>query len=829
MSGWLCPLDDVPDAVFAGRMMGDGVAIDPTGDLLCSPADATVLNVHEAGHAVTLRLGCGAEILLHFGLDTVRLGSQGFTPLVIAGAKVRTGDPLLRVEINALASRVNSLMTPLIITDAACHDVVQHSHGRLVALGEPVLTLVARESVRPSDTGAGAAAFTPDSTVTIRIPLAHGLHARPSARLAQLVRGFDADVRLITKRATARLRSPSTVLALGLRHGDMVTIGAAGSQARDALDAVVAMIASGMGEAAPLFEASHGNSAPIVAPAAPRPGDQLSGVCASPGLAVGQAWSFALPEPEIAAANGDPAVELARFYAARAQLAERLGGKDGDVANAILGTHLALLEDEDILADTRAAIAAGASAGHGWRKVMQTQAARLRASPDPRFSERANDLLDLELQLQWRLVGQEMPTLDPPDGAILIADDLMPSQVATLDPQRLGGIATARGGPTSHVAIIAASKGIPALVALGPAVLAIVPDTEVILDAGAGVLQVAPDAELLGQTRQRIAHHAARKEAALASAMLEGRTADGARIEVFANLGKSDEAAPAVAAGAEGCGLLRTEFLFLDRASAPDEMEQADTYAAVADGLGGRPLIVRLLDIGGDKPAPYLPIGPEENPALGLRGIRVALANPAILDTQLRAIIRAGVGRDLRVMAPMIARVEELRAVREVLNGHSAAFGLDAPSLGVMVETPAAAIMADRLAAECDFLSIGTNDLSQYVLAMDRGNPMVAARLDGLDPAVLRMIDLCCRGAERHGKWVGVCGGLASDPLAVPILIGLGVTELSAAPAMLAEIKATVRAFTLARCRELAAAVLAVPTAQDVRALAGQAAKETGL
>ena len=835
MDGWLCPLDEVPDAVFAGRMLGDGTALDPLGEVLCAPADGTVASIHEARHAITLRLAGGVEILLHFGLDTVRLRGEGFLPLVAEGAIVRAGDPLLRVSASALAARVKSLITPIVITETAGHAITLRAEPGLVSRGDPILTLTMAEPAAPQ-AGEGTEAFSPAVAVDVRIPLAHGLHARPCAKLAGLARDFDAEIRLAAASRTARLRSPSAVLALGLRHGDRVTVQASGLQAEPAAEAIAAAIAGGMGEAAPFPAetrpvAAQASSTPVED--APPAGSSLSGVCASKGLAAGNAWLFTRPEPEIAETAADPSAERARFETARAQLASTLASRmhgGPDAGDAILDAHLALLEDEDLVAATHAGIAAGASAGHAWRQVMQAQAAILRASPDSRFAERADDMLDLELQLQWRIAGQEMPAMAPPQGAVLIADDLMPSQAAALDPQQIAGIATARGGPTSHVAIIAAGKGIPALVALGPRLLAIAPETTLVLDAGAGQLEVAPDKSRLAEALSEIARRTARKTVARAASALEGRTADGTRIEVFANLGKRGEAAPALELGAEGCGLLRTEFLFLDRADAPDEDEQAAEYTAISQALEGKPLIVRLLDIGGDKPAPYLPIGPEENPALGLRGIRVGLAHPDMLSAQLRAILRAGASGDLRVMAPMIARVEELRTVRAALSAEAAALGLATRlPLGVMVETPAAAVMAGNLAAECDFLSIGTNDLTQYTLATDRGNPVVAANLDGMDPAVLRMIDLCCRGAAEHGKWTGVCGGLASDPLAVPILIGLGVTELSAAPAMVAEVKAMVRAVTLARCRELASAALAASTTAEVRALARALVKETGL
>jgi phosphocarrier protein FPr/phosphocarrier protein len=665
----------------------------------------------------------------------------------------------------------------------------------------------------------------------LRVPLLHGLHARPSARLAQVAREFSAQVVIGRGDTHAAITSPSAMLRLGAGHGDTIVVMARGDQAEEAVAAVADMIASGMGEGAPFTVEEPVTKVPE-AVHAPVAGDVLQGVTAAPGLAMGTAWRMERLEPEIAATGAGVAQEQAALDAAVAGLRDRLAQdstQGSEAQQAILAAHAAFLDDGDLLGAARARIAAGASAALAWRQVMFDEAAALRASPDPRFAERAGDLLDLELRLQWQLAGREPPVQEPPMGAILIADDLLPSQVAGLDVARVAGFATARGGPTSHVAIIAASRGIAAVVAMGDGVLSIAPGTPLVLDAGVGRLEVAPEADRLTELQARREADIARREAALASAHLEGRTTDGQRIEVFANLGKLADAAKAVEQGAEGCGLLRTEFLFLDRACAPDEDEQTADYAAIARALDGRPMIVRLLDIGGDKPASYLPIAPEENPALGLRGIRVALDRRDILSTQLRAILRAGADGDLRVMAPMIARVAELREVRAALQAEAEALGLPMPSLGVMVETPAAAVMADALAAECDFLSVGTNDLTQYTLAMDRGNPAVAGGIDGLDPSVLRLIGQTCVGAEAHGKWVGVCGGLASDLLAVPILIGLGVKELSAAPAMVAQVKALVRVLHIEPCRALAKAACAAGTPGEVRALAAAMLKELGL
>jgi phosphocarrier protein FPr/phosphocarrier protein len=313
---------------------------------------------------------------------------------------------------------------------------------------------------------------------------------------------------------------------------------------------------------------------------------------------------------------------------------------------------------------------------------------------------------------------------------------------------------------------------------------------------------------------------------ARANARHDARTADGIRIEVFANLGSVDDAARAVAEGAEGCGLLRTEFLFLERTEAPTEDEQVDIYGRIAASLGDRPLIVRTFDIGGDKPVPYLPLPAEDNPALGCRGVRLNLARPDLLETQLRAILRGVPATQRRIMVPMVIERAELRQVRDLLRNLESLLEISEPTpLGVMVETPAAALLSASIAEEADFLSVGSNDLTQYALACDRGNPAMAARVDALHPAVLKLIDAASKGACAKARWLGVCGGLASDPAATPILVGLGVTELSVAASQIAIIKASVATLKMDRCRALAERALDCASAAEVRALVAQEAR----
>jgi len=468
-----------------------------------------------------------------------------------------------------------------------------------------------------------------------------------------------------------------------------------------------------------------------------------------------------------------------------------------------------LLQDDDLQAAAAAEIDAGKSAAFAWKSATSAAAQALRETGNPRMLERIADLEDVCAQVVGALQGERSARPELPEGAILIAEDLLPSELLSLDRTRLAGIATERGGATSHMAIIAASFGVPTLVAMGPQLSRVQDGSRVLLDSTAGKLVIAPDETIAERALARAQPQQAAGEAA---------TADGHRITLLANLGGIKDVEPALAAGAEGCGLLRTEFLFLDRAEAPSREEQVRTYQAIADALGGRPLTIRTLDIGGDKPVPFIRFPDEENPALGARGVRTRLIEPELIDEQLRAI--AEVESDaLKVMVPMIVSAAELRGVRERMTELS---GGKQFKLGAMVETPAAALTAETLAQEADFLSIGSNDLAQYALAMDRTNPLLAPSIDALHPAVLRLIAMTAEAGSRAGTPVSLCGGLASDPVGALVLVGLGVRELSGVPAALPLVRGALAQVTIEACRDMAQRALELESAAQVRALAAE-------
>jgi phosphocarrier protein FPr len=496
----------------------------------------------------------------------------------------------------------------------------------------------------------------------------------------------------------------------------------------------------------------------------------------------------------------------------------------------IFEAHTLILEDPVLLEEVKARIfAEKASAAPAWRQALQKIAERYRGLEDEYMQARAADVEDVAHRVLRHLLQEASARFDLEEPSILVAADLTPSDTAQIDPDRLLAFCTRLGGATSHSAILARAMGIPAVVGLGPALQQIRDGQRIAIDGQRGWVWPDPGPqelrELQAQKRQWLEEKASAREAALEPA----RTGDGKRIEVAANIGSVEEARIALQNGAEGVGLFRTEFLFLNRQSAPSESEQFDTYRQVATLMEDRPLIIRTLDVGGDKPLPYADMEQEANPFLGSRGIRYCLDQPQFFLPQLRAILRAGAGYDVRIMFPMISTVGELRSAnqlldqaREELRSEGATFS-DDMNVGVMIEVPSAVAMADRLAQTVDFFSIGTNDLTQYVMAADRGNRQVASLADALQPAVLRMIRQTVEAAHQAGIWVGMCGELAGNPLATSLLVGVGLDELSMNSPSIPQVKAAIRRVNTRQAGELAEAVLDAESASQVTALLQEA------
>ena len=845
--GWCGTLDEVPDPVFAGRMLGDGLAVDPTGAILRAPCAGRIITLPASAHAVSIRAADGVELLVHIGIDTVQLGGLGFEARVRPGALVEAGDELIRFDLDVVARGAKSLMTPIVVTSMEGLQLLRCRPAGAVSTGDLLFEIVRTETSPLASTATAlpaaalpAAALEPATMLepsarrTVLVRLRQGLHARPAALLAHRAKSYQAHATLSAHGRTANARSVVGIMALGVREGDELIIEAGGADAAQS----VASLAAGIDEALRTESAAGHHPSPSTGAVSmgtrpPAVAGVLSGVTAVGGFAVGRATrierrEIAVAEQGTGAARETAALELARTHV-RTRL-ERMAAAGGATRRDIIAAHLEFLDDPQLLGAAQELIARDKSAGFAWRSAIGSSIAELTALGDSRLRERADDLLDVESHVLLALAGEARPmNLPLPEQAVLIADELLPSELTALDRRRLSAICLAGGGATSHVAILAAAMEIPMLVGIGAAIREIADGATIIVDADAGTLETAPASSAIDQARTTVASKLARRAKIRAEAHTECRSLDGTRVQVFANLGNAMDAAAAMANGAEGCGLLRTEFLFIDRETAPDESEQLEAYQGIAAALEARPLILRLMDVGGDKPLPYLRMPEEQNPALGLRGVRTLLAHPHLLRAQLRAALRVQPAGCLRLLIPMVTELAEILAVRGIVDEVRAAIGLRGTvELGAMIETPAAALTASALIGEVDFLSIGSNDLTQYTLAMDRGHPELASRTDALHPAVLKLIAAAADAGVAAGKLVAVCGGMAADRLAAPLLLGLGVRELSVVPAAIPDLKQWVRTLRIDDCRELASRCLNLTSSAEVRSLVAQTTERWG-
>ncbi|KIP96788.1 phosphoenolpyruvate--protein phosphotransferase [Pseudomonas fluorescens] len=814
LSGPVLTLANVPDAVFASGAMGDGIAIDPLNDTLYSPCAGVIIHVARSSHAVTVRADNGAEILLHLGLDTVELNGEGFAMLVKQSDRVSLGQPLLRYDLDKVGQQCKSLVSLLILTNSADFQV-RPITVKTVKVGEPLLHIIARQVVAANaDTSGG-----PEARGQVRVAHRGGLHARPAALIRQTAQGFNSQAQLHFNGKSAPCNSLIGLMGLAIGEQDEVQVSCQGPDADAALHALLSALATALPD-------DHHGQAPLSTAALKRPAEAgvLHGVCAAPGLVAGPLFRLNAITLPADAGNHDPVQQQqtleTALNAVRSEIAATLAqAKKHSNADeeAIFAAHMALLEDPALLDAAQQFIAQGTAATHAWSQSIDAQCAMLQGTGSPLLAERANDLRDLRQRVLRALLGEAWQ-YQLPAGAIVAAHELTPSDLLQLSAQGVAGLCMAEGGATSHVAILARGKGLPCIVALGAQLLDHPQDQAVVLDADGGRLELTPNAQRLADVQQAQVERQQRRESQQAKAHLPAETRNGVHIEVVANVASSSEAADAFANGADGVGLLRTEFLFVDRQTAPDVEEQRSAYQAVIDAMGNKSVIIRTIDVGGDKQLDYLPLPAEANPVLGLRGIRLAQARPEILDQQLRALLQVKPLQRCRILLPMVTEVDELLQIRQRVDALCLELGIaERPEIGVMIEVPAAALQAEQLAEHADFLSIGTNDLSQYTLAMDRDHAGLAARVDALHPALLRLIAMTCEGAAVHKRWVGVCGALASDPLATPVLIGLGVTELSVSPVQIGEIKDRVRQLHEAECQRLSRDLLKLSSAAAVR------------
>lgn len=562
---------------------------------------------------------------------------------------------------------------------------------------------------------------------------------------------------------------------------------------------------------------------------------RLPGIPASRGICVGPVFQFVRQEIVVEEKCVDnPQAEINRLENAISKAKYQISliyqkalteasKEDAEIFQA----HQMILEDPELLGEVKKKIEnQKLSAESAMQVTAQAFSDMMAAMKDEYFAARATDILDVGNRVLRILLGiAETPTADLKEPSVIVADDLTPSDTVLLDKSLVTGFCTARGSATSHTAILARGLGIPAVSGVGDSVLKIANQTRIILDGTKGEAVIDPDEETVAYYQQRISTAKVLHEKAMEHTHEPAVTLDGVTVEIVANIGNVKGAKSAVENGAEGVGLLRTEFLYLEGNCLPSEEEQYKAYRAILDVFGDLPVILRTLDVGGDKEIPYMGLEAESNSFLGQRALRLCLVRPDIFKPQLRAALRAGVGRNLKIMFPMVATAQEVREARKVLNecirelkNEKLSFAENI-EIGIMVEIPSAAIVADQLAKEVDFFSIGTNDLSQYTMAADRTNPKVADLSDAFFPAVLRLVRDVIIAAHKAGKWVGMCGELAGEPLAAPILLGLGLDEFSMNPPVVPLLKQILRGLNASEMKLLAEKALQLETPHEIQEL----------
>jgi phosphocarrier protein FPr len=771
-------------------------------------------------------LGAGVAIPHGLGEDKGLVRHDGIAVLQIpAGIEWNPGQ--IAKLVVAIAARSDSHITILRRLTRLIQDNARLESLFKTAREIDIIAAFTEDSASPS----GGPVSDLEEKLEWVIDYPAGLHARPASIWVDSARHASHRIQIRHGAEIADARNLVSLLQLGLRNGDKITISTEGVDAKAALARFRGVIAGLTAqERSDAAKAAERAATPVRGWTPPDNPTVIAGIAASPGIAIGPihvlvSGPVAVPDEPVPLADGGAALQAA-LLATRQQMVvlvddttRRLGAADA----AIFKAQSELLNDTDLITLTCQLMVEGHGVAWSWHEAIERMAARLTALGNPVLAGRAADLRDVGRRVLTKL----NPSLDvgslqnlPDHKCIIVAADLSPSDTATLDMSRVAGLAIAQGGPTSHTAILARTLGLPAIVAGGAALLELSNGDSAIIDGQTGRFYLSPSAAAIASAETWSADLAARRaeEAALRSE--PAVTLDGRRIEIGANVNRPDQVPLALREGGEGVGLMRTEFLFLEAGETPSEESQFATYRGMIEALQGRPLIIRALDIGGDKQVAHLNLPHEENPFLGVRGARLLLRRPDLLEPQLRAIYRAATaGGDVSIMFPMITSVGEIRTLRQTCERIRNELGAPQIPIGIMVEVPAAAIQSDSLAAHCDFFSVGTNDLTQYALAIDRENPDLAAEADSLHPAVLRLIAQTVAGAAKHGRWVGVCGGIAGDPFGAAILFGLGVNELSMTPRDIPAVKARLRASNFAALQALAAKALGQDTADAVRAL----------
>ncbi len=862
IAGQIIQIEQVSDQVFAEKMLGDGIALRPniSKHFVVSPCDGEIQTVHASKHAVAILSNFGNEILIHTGVDTVILEGKGFEAFVSVGQKVKKGDKLLGVDFDFISKNAPSYDVIMLVTNMSEETILVKNMSVDINAGDEIFSINQKGSSEPIEEEKASGGFfsklfgtkkeEPKNSMQnkaeevlpvnsgeiiseiVNVINPTGIHARPASRIFQIAGKYKTttvEIKVGDKKANAK--SIVSILGLGIKFNDPIQVVAKGDEASVAVAEIIADIKDGLGEVIQSV-GSHSHVSDVTKES-PKKEEvvvsdfskevSLKGVLASPGLVIGKSFLISKQEIKVEENSKDILLEVKALKNALENIKSKLVK---DIAEAkelkqntkveVYSAHLTMLDDPTLFDFANEVIQKGKTAGFAWRSSINNSVEILKSTGNSLLIERVADLKDLENRVLYNILGMEVKSASYPADSIIIAEDLVPSDLAQFD-ENVKGVVLAQGSATSHVALILRNMGVPALVAVGKSVSNIVNGTSIILDANDGLLSINPDANKLGQIKIKHDKLEAIKKENISNAKKDAITLDGRRIYVKGNVSNGKETEKAFDLGGEGVGLLRTEFLFFNTPIEPTIQEQHDLYQYAVDAMQGGSVTLRTLDVGGDKPLAFVKIGFEENPIMGLRGVRNYFNNPEVFLNQIRAILKVKPLMLCKIMVPMIAEVNEIIKVREMIESEMKALGIkDKVEIGTMIEVPSAALIADKIAKYVDFFSIGTNDLAQYTLAMDRGNHNLTSRLKNLNPSLLKLIKMTVDGGLKHNKPTAVCGAMASEVQSIPILIGLGITELSTSMRSIPDVKAIIRTLDYKKCVELANKALGMETSEQV-------------
>ncbi len=813
--GVLLNLSEVPDQVFSEKMVGDGVAIDPLDNKLYAPIDGVIKSVHHTNHAVIFDSEHGFDILVHIGLDTVNLKGQGFKIYVKNGDRVTQGQIIGEFDLDFVSQNAKSMITPVLIADMDPNKIsfIQVNQD-ITNINTPIMkvTVINNNQI-----------FSNNKTSLIKsreiiVTNANGLHARPAAMISKLARKYDGEVFIEKNQVKINAKSVIAIMKLAVIQNDKIYIYA---EKEDIVNEIVNLINN-------FVDDSLEDSVTVAHNHVERinvgkiDGHKYYGFAASDGVAIGTLVKRSEVFFKIQEHGNDVVVEKEILLKALTEVRQNIEynlqyiSSNDEAYKNILGAHLAIITDPQLIKDIEELIDKKKSAAYAFDQIIKNNCKILADTGNKLLIERQNDLKDIRCKVLSAMLGIEVKALSFTKPTILLADELTPTDMINID-KNIVGMISVTGGATSHVAILAKVKGIPLLVGLNSQILNINDGMEVILDVSNGFVDLQPSQKDLQIIEERINKIKSQKEIDLVNAKEESITLDGKFIDCMANITSVNESMKVHTNGGTGVGLFRTEFIFFDRNDAPSIEEQHIIYRDILTNLKGLPFTIRTLDAGGEKQLSYIKLPHEVNPVLGVRGIRLCLERTDLLINQLTAILKLD-QPNIKVMLPMITSIDEYRVVKQIFNNIKNQYNVkNNIELGIMVEVPSVALLSEVFASEVDFFSIGTNDLTQYTLAMDREHSKLASQIDHLHPAVIKNIDLVARGAKVHDKPVSVCGLMASDKLAIPVLIGLGIEILSMNINQIAENKAFIRKLNYQDCINTAKYCLTLGTTEEVR------------